>query len=256
MSLMRPPRTAWGDIPDVLIHSSESNVKQHPDYRAAKSGDAEAAKNLINDTINNNQVEALRALVVDKEIPILVSAHALEADGINAIPDVFANILSKILGWNHSIGIVQTNVVSHTGSNGYGRLSRPANFDGTIEPGRNYVIIDDFVALGGTLANLKGHIETNGGHVIGAVSLTGKQYSAKLKVSKERLDELRNKHPELEQWWKHHFGHTFDALTESEARYLARSPDVNTIRNRIAEEESIRNETSSGIADSELSNLA
>ena len=44
MSLMRPPRTAWGDIPDVLIHSSESNVKQHPDYRAAKSGDAEAAK--------------------------------------------------------------------------------------------------------------------------------------------------------------------------------------------------------------------
>jgi hypothetical protein len=40
-----PPRTAWGDLPDVLIHSPESSVKQHADYLAAKSGDAEAAKN-------------------------------------------------------------------------------------------------------------------------------------------------------------------------------------------------------------------
>ncbi|MEI6267706.1 MAG: phosphoribosyltransferase [Methylococcaceae bacterium] len=137
----------------------------------------------------------MRTLAGDKESPILVSAHALEAGGINAIPDTFAGILSKILGWEHSRGVVQTNVVSHTGSNGYGRLARPAYFDGTIESGRNYVLVDDFFALGGTLANLKGHIETNGGHVIGAVSLTGKNYSAKLKVSKERLDELRNKHP-------------------------------------------------------------
>ena len=30
------------------------------------------------------------------------------------------------------------------------------------------------------------------------------------------------------------FGHAFDCLTQSEARYLARAPDVDTIRNRIA----------------------
>ena len=35
-------------------------------------------------------------------------------------------------------------------------------------------------------------------------------------------------------WWHEHFGHTFDCLTQSEARYLTRSPDVDTIRNRLA----------------------
>lgn len=39
----QPPRSPWNDFPDVLIHASESAVKQHPRYPAAKSGDAEAA---------------------------------------------------------------------------------------------------------------------------------------------------------------------------------------------------------------------
>ena len=82
INAMYPPRTAWGDLPDVLIHSPESSVKQHADYLAAKSGDAEAAKKLVNDTISNDHVEALRTLACDKEPPILVSAHALEAGGI------------------------------------------------------------------------------------------------------------------------------------------------------------------------------
>ena len=40
--------------------------------------------------------------------------------------------------------------------------------------------------------------------------------------------------PDFEKWWKAHFGHAFDCLTYSEARYLTRSPDVDTIRNRLA----------------------
>lgn len=240
ISAMHPPRTPWGEFPDVLIHSSESAVKQHPDYHAAKSGDAAAAERLVNETINQSQIDALCNLIKGKDEPILVSAHALEADGINAIPDIFAGKLANSLRWEHGSGVVQENVVSHTGSDGYGRLARQAQFTGNIEKGRNYVLVDDFIGMGGTLANLKGHIESNGGHVIGAVALTGKPYSAKLKVSGERLDELRNNHPELEQWWQTKFSHPFDSLTESEARYLARSPDVNTIRNRIAEAESTR----------------
>lgn len=43
----QPPRTPWGNFPDVLIHASESAVKQHPAYEAAKSGDDSAATNLV-----------------------------------------------------------------------------------------------------------------------------------------------------------------------------------------------------------------
>ncbi len=174
--------------------------------------------------------------------PTLVSAHALERDGVNAIPEVFADELGRMLGWPIDTGIVQVNVVSHTGANGFWRLARQAEFEGPVEVGRDYVLVDDFVGMGGTLANLKGHIESHGGKVLAAVSLTGKSYSAKLAPTAERLHDLRTKHgTELENWWLGRFAHGFDALTESEARYLARTETADTVRNRIAEAEQTGN---------------
>lgn len=233
--LIQPPRTPWGNFPDVLIHSSESAVKQHPAYKAAKAGGDDAATALVLDTFNAECVQALRCIARDAT-PTLVSAHALEREGVNAIPEVFAERLSQALGWPAETGVVQVNVVSHTGANGFLRLARQAEFDGPVQPGRAYVLVDDFVGMGGTLANLKGYIESNGGKVLAAVCLTGKPHSAKLALSPERLQELRGKHgTELEKWWIGRFAHAFDALTESEARYLARTETADTIRNRIAE---------------------
>ena len=52
-------------------------------------------------------------------------------------------------------------------------------------------------------------------------------YSTVLNPSQEQLHELGQQHgPALEQWWRDRFGHTFDCLTQSEARYLAHSPDL------------------------------
>ena len=117
-------------------------------------------------------------------------------------------------------------------------LARQAEFEGKVTPGCEYVLVDDFVGMGGTLANLKGYIESQGGRVLAAVALTGRHDSAKLAPSPERLQKLREKHgTELENWWFEHFAHHFDALTESEARYLARTETADTIRNRIAEAE-------------------
>jgi hypothetical protein len=48
----QPPRTPWGNFPDVLIHASESAVKQHPAYLAAKSGDDNAATDLVMTCLN------------------------------------------------------------------------------------------------------------------------------------------------------------------------------------------------------------
>lgn len=71
--------------------------------------------------------------------------------------------------------------------------------------------------------------------MLASVSLTGKPYSAKLALSSERLDEPRSKHgKELENWWVWRFVHAFDALTESEARYLAHTKAIDTIRDQIA----------------------
>ena len=229
-----PPRIAWGAFPDVLIHATESAVKPHPAYGAAKSGDFQAAQTLVTENFNQAKADELLVLLPGLR-PYLVSAHAFEREGVNAIPEVFADILGQTLGWPVDAGVVQTNVVGHTGADGFSRLARQACFAGPIINGADYVMVDDFIGMGGTLANLRGYIASQGGRVHAAVALTGKPFSAKLKLSPERLEELRKTHGnELEHWWQARFGHAFDALTESEARYLVRTPDVDSIRNRIA----------------------
>jgi adenine/guanine phosphoribosyltransferase-like PRPP-binding protein len=233
-ALIQPPRTPWGDFPDVLIHSDESTVKKHPCYVAAKSGDGNSAIELVLATMSPLQNVRL-AQLLQGHTPTLVSAHAYEREGVNAIPEIFADELGKELGWPVDTAVLQTNVVAHTGADGFSRLARQAEFAGAIESGREYVLVDDFVGMGGTLANMKGYIESQGGRVLAAVCLTGKPHSAKLALSEERLLELRLKHgTELENWWVGRFAHAFDALTESEARYLSRTETADTIRNRIA----------------------
>ena len=235
-----PPRLPWNGFPDVLIHASESAVKQHPHYSAAKSGDAEAAIELVHDTLNADQVRALGAMF-SSETPTLVSAHAYEREGVNAIPEALADALGRQLGWPVDSEVVQSNIVAHTGAGGFERLARQASFDGVIEPGRSYVLVDDFVGMGGTLANLRGYIHAHGGDVLAAVALTGKSYSARLALSLKQLEELRERHGQTaEHWWHERFAHAFDALTESEARYLARTPDFERIRDQIAAVEQAR----------------
>lgn len=236
-SFEKPPRVPWGDFPDVLIHAGESAVKQHPAYRAAKAGDGDAAIALINDTFDVGTAKRLRD-IAGEHTPTLASAHAYEDSGVNAIPEILAERTGSTLAWPVDPRILQLNVVAHTGADGFSRLARQPAFDGPVTKGDCYVLVDDFVGMGGTLANMRGYIESQGGKVLAAIVLTGKPYSARLRLSPERLRELKERHgQELEDWWQDRFGHAFDALTESEARYLARSPDADAIRNRIAEAE-------------------
>lgn len=238
----RPPRTPWqSGFPSVVIHAPESGVKNHLDYWAAKRGDADAALRLVQATMSVDAVDALRSLIESRR-PTLVSAHALEREGVNAIPEALADELARLLDLPVDSSVVQTNVVSHTGADGFSRLARQAAFTGEIVAGADYVMVDDFVGQGGTLANLRGIIETAGGHVIAATALTGKPHSAALAPTAEQIALLRAKHgKELEIWWNERFGHGFDCLTQSEARYLERTQNADTVRNRIAEAEQTGN---------------
>lgn len=160
---------------------------------------------------------------------------------MNAIPEALADELGRQLGWPVDSEIVQSNIVAHTGAGGFERLARQASFDGGINPGFSYLLVDDFVRMGGTLANLRGYIHAHGGNALAAVALTGKPYSARLALSLKQLEELRERHGQTaEHWWRERFGHAFDALTESEARYLARTPGFERIRDQIAAVEQTR----------------
>ena len=237
-AMKHPPRVPWRAFADVVLLAGESQTKQRPEYAGAKTGDAAAAGDLVKALVGEAEIVAVQRLisqVSESGEPVLACANAYEQHGYNAIPASLAELLSELLNVPFEATVLQANVVSHTGADGYGRLARQAAFEGKARKGLEYVMVDDFVGQGGTLANLRGWIEKQGGKVVGAVVLTGKPYSAKLTSSQEQLDELRQRHgPDFERWWKENFGHAFDCLTHSEARYLARSPDADTIRNRLA----------------------
>jgi adenine/guanine phosphoribosyltransferase-like PRPP-binding protein len=96
--------------------------------------------------------------------------------------------------------VIKSNQMSHEGKNGYERLRCQVAFSGRITFGLNYLLVDDFVSHGGTLANLRGHILAQKGYVIGATVLTGKDYSAELALSNAKLAELRRQHGHIEYW--------------------------------------------------------
>ena len=193
---------------------------------------AVAAQGLLLETITIVALDRISAIIGNRR-PSLLSVHALETEGANAIPRVFGRLLSKFLGFPVARSIIQINRVSHTGADGYRRLAAPALFGGEVKDGE-YFLVDDFVGQGFTLANLKGFVETAGARVIGATALAGKAYSAKLRLTAETLLSLREKHGnELEQWWITAFGYGFERLTESEARYLLRADNADAISARI-----------------------
>jgi len=233
MNYEKVARFPWGLFPRVVIHVEERVAKGHLSYRAAKRGDVNAAYRLAADLTNPACLERLDAMY-GAMLPTLVSAHAIERDGLNAIPETLSDYLAARLGWPVNTNILQTNVVGHTGADGFTRLARQARFGGDVEAGRIYFLVDDFVGQGGTLANLRGYLMSKGGIVLGATVLTGKSYSANLSIKQPIIDELRKNHGyDLEHWWKERFGFGYECLTNSEGIYLRNTETAERVRDRI-----------------------
>jgi hypothetical protein len=230
---MKPVRVPLYGFPDVVLHADESSVKRHPQYKAAKSGDITAADLLVAELACEDRVGEIGAFLEGQTVE-LVPIHALESAGVNEIPAALAKRVSAWSGLPINDSIVQTNTVAHTGASGFQRLANQALFAGEVKPQQRYLVVDDFVGQGGTLANLIGFIASGGGHVVAATVLTGKPYSAKLAPDEAAIQALREKHgQDFEDWWRQTFGFGYDSLTRSEARYLENSPDAHTIRDRL-----------------------
>ena len=230
----KPFRVPLYDFPDVVLHADEMAVKRHPQYSAAKTGDADAAKVLfVAHLASRGCVPNVVALLRGQSVR-LCRCMPWNWEGVNEIPAALADLLSEWLGLPITDSVVQSNTVGHTGASGFQRLANQAFFAGEVESGHRYLLVDDFIGQGGTLANLIGYIESRGGHAVAATALTGKPYSAKLAPDDALIEALRYKHgQDLEDWWRERFGFGFDCLTRSEARYLENSPDAQAVRNRL-----------------------
>ena len=230
-------RTPWPpDFPDVVVHTTVAERDAHPGYAQAKGGDPDAAFELAFDLLDDAAIGYLREALAETTA-LLLPVVAEETLGFNAIPDAMAQILARELDFRAIAGeIVQTNKVGHTRAKAFQRVVTPALFEGHVEPGASYVLVDDHVGLGGTLANLRGHIELNGGHVIGMTALTESRDGRAISLRPATFDMLWEKHgEELDQLWQDQFGFGIDCLTEVEGQILCRQPSVDAIEDFLAQ---------------------
>lgn len=200
----------------LFAYTSDSDLKKHPSYKAAKAGDIAAAIQLVSDLAVSFIYEHRHKFSSN---PIFVAPHAKEASGDNAIPQVLAEVCALVSGVKSDQEIVQTTRVFHTGADPMERMSLRAQFEGPVEP--NGEVINAFVLVNaGRTPKFKPDVKT--------IELLEKRFG-------NEITEI--------------FDITPAALTANEAQYLVGFRTADEIRNRLAKarEETDRRLRSKGI---------
>jgi len=126
--------------------------------------------------------------------------------------------------------IVQVTKVYHTGADPMERLALRPEFDGSIQVGGQYVLVDDVTNLGGTLAELANYIQSKGGVVKGIAVVVNAGRNKNLRPDRKTLKTLNERFAnEIIEI----FGIRVDALTANEAQYLVGFRSADEIRNRL-----------------------
>lgn len=224
-------RSNWGFHDNAcIIHqfTNDAPLKAYPDYKAAKSGDIEAAIHMVESMLHN--LEYITSIKHHFEnVDFLLPIVAQELQGDNAIPLALAALLADKLGVVLYAACFQTNKAYHTGADPMERLISRATFEGTVIPNQTYVLIDDVTAMGSTLADCAAYITEQGGTVMGAIVLTNASRSGKLKANVKDLRLIKERYDES---IKDLFSIEPSALTYDEALYLVGFKTADELRNR------------------------
>ena len=226
-------RAPWWDFPPVIRNGDLHSSKKEPEYEAAKAGNTPAAINLVDRLLTDDTVEKIRRLIRDSK-PLVLPVLAVETSGNNKIPLAMAKVLAKRLNLEVELNIVQSERVGRTGTDANYRLAFNPSFEGEVKTGQAYLIIDDTLLIGGTIASLRGYIENCGGRVVGASVMDAQEGAVDIAVKPKILTAIENKHGlSMNQFWQENFGYGIDKLTQSEAGHLRRAASVDEIRDRL-----------------------
>ena len=226
-------RAPWGDFPPVIRNGDLHASKKEPEYQAAKAGNTPAAFNLVERLLTDDTVEKIRRRIRDSK-PLVLPVLAVETSGNNKIPLAMAKVLAQRLNLKVESHIVQSERVGRTGTDANHRLAFNPSFEGEVKTDQAYLIIDDTLLMGGTIASLRGYIENRGGRVVGVSVMDAQEGAVNIAVKPKMLAAIENKHgPSMNQFWQENFGYGIDQLTQSEAGHLRRAASVDEIRDRL-----------------------
>jgi hypothetical protein len=255
---LRPPHTArdreakskpgavrlpWPPgFPLVYVHCGwdddrvERPLADHPSYWPAKKGRRpEAALRVCQDMVSDSVLDIIfdAGQGVEGEQPI-VAAPALSLDeSQNALAIGYARWLASEMKWEPDASIFQARSVGRDFvSDGWFRLAQQPEYYGQVQAGRRYVLADDVCTMGGTMASLRGFIESKGGHVILMRALaSGDGRHVKISLVEETKSRLSGLYSgEFPNICQAELGYAYDCLTEPEGRFVLRCPSPERFR--------------------------
>ncbi len=228
-------RAPWGSFPPVIRNGDLGELQKQPEYSLAKGGDTEAAQDIAERLVRADLLDQIQH-VIGNERPRIVPVLAEEASGRNKIPLAMAFTVGEKLGLDVDVSIYQQERVARTGAGADYRLAFNPSFDGPVVNGQSYLVFDDTLTMGGTIASLRGFLENRGGHVMAGAVMTAHPGALNIAIKTGMLEAINQKHGSaMDDFWKETFGYGIDQLTQGEAGHLRKSPSVDAIRTRIFE---------------------
>lgn len=177
-------RVAWGDtFPNVFVNCSWASNKpgvnclvKHPLYQAAKGErDVGAALDILDDLASERTILSLREVANAHGVkPKIIAPSAQPGDSNNALAIGYAQWLGHELDWPVEIEVFQIKAFSRDRLGQWVRIAHNCAFRGEIDKETPYVIVDDVMTLGGTLADLRSFILHKGGSVIAMSAIASK----------------------------------------------------------------------------------
>jgi hypothetical protein len=184
-------------------------MKSHPAYQLAKSGNFNAAMELIRNVApDHSPFHALTGFV----LPVM------KAKG-NQIPLALAHYMTL-----HSKLTLFDSVFLHPSTHGSSMVERlyyQPQFSGIVKPG-NYIIVDDVYTSGQTLKSLKNYLESKGANVTGAWCL-GSAASTMFEPNRMMIKMLLAKFPSILNYFD------INSLTVPQIEYLLRISSINRL---------------------------
>jgi hypothetical protein len=229
-----------------INHTSISNLVKTKDYEKAKSGDIISAYEIVNKIVKSERLSSISNYPNAKLIPVISN----ERTGRNMLPLAYAQKIHEIYGNEIETDIVQSNRSYHTGASPAARLLRPVYFDGKINPGQEYILIDDVSTSGATLKALEIFVEENGGKVVLSTNLAQGRFGPNQIISKDLLNKLNDKFgKEKLNTFVQDYGiaRNTEELTKGQAARIYKFKSLNSIRDKFfeAERQRIFNEVES-----------
>jgi len=210
------------DFPKGYGHTSVAYLKRCFGYEEAKQGNMDAAHDVVKKCVKQNRIKEFCNEFSD--------ALALPVNSQNAIPKA----LAKEIGLKMWDKVLRTDTVKRKKLSAIQRLQHKPVFTGHIEKDAKYVIVDDVISQGGTIASLRRYVLSHGGKVAAVMALAYSIGSYDIAPTSDKYIRLFSKF-EMSVFWLQEMGiiRSYGELTNSQARYLLRFASARNIHKNI-----------------------